>query len=471
MSRRVALTLSCLGCLVASRAAFAEGDGAPSAAVPEIEIHLLTMGPGDHLYTRSGHAALMVAEMQDGRPTNTKVYNFGDTDWERETFVSDFLRGRLIFFLSSPGDLTETVMLYGVEQSRDVYRQKLNLTSDQARQVARRLEVGLRPENREYLYHHLEAICTTKIRDLLDEVTGGALTAQLGPRTDAHTVRHYVDWAFSGWWGASLGSALLLGRMHDEPISEYYVLFQPRRMRELFQEVTLELANGEHVPLADPPTILAERQGPQAITGPNRFPTVLAWIFLLVAGVGAFAVYGHLPGKSRPAGVWLLLWSIPSGLIGLVIAFLMAVSDVPEARANELIVAFPPTDLFLVIPAYRWLRGRTYAGPLMRIYAGVRVSALVLISIGRIAGELYQQPVIWFWVGLVCVFALWSMVRGMRVTMHHKGCKRGPQKSTYLAYILGNLLVRLLGWRVDGRFPADVPKAVVIAAPHTSNWD
>lgn len=35
---------------------------------------------------------------------------------------------------------------------------------------------------------------------------------------------------------------------------------------------------------------------------------------------------------------------------------------------------------------------------------------------------------------------------------------------------VGSLYLRALGWRVDGRFP-DVAKTVVIAAPHTSNWD
>jgi 1-acyl-sn-glycerol-3-phosphate acyltransferase len=32
-------------------------------------------------------------------------------------------------------------------------------------------------------------------------------------------------------------------------------------------------------------------------------------------------------------------------------------------------------------------------------------------------------------------------------------------------------LLRLLGWRVEGALPAGVTKAVLIAAPHTSNWD
>jgi 1-acyl-sn-glycerol-3-phosphate acyltransferase len=31
-------------------------------------------------------------------------------------------------------------------------------------------------------------------------------------------------------------------------------------------------------------------------------------------------------------------------------------------------------------------------------------------------------------------------------------------------------MMRLLGWRVEGRLP-DIPKFVLIGAPHTSNWD
>lgn len=32
------------------------------------------------------------------------------------------------------------------------------------------------------------------------------------------------------------------------------------------------------------------------------------------------------------------------------------------------------------------------------------------------------------------------------------------------------MTLRILGWRVEGALP-DVPKLVIIAAPHTSNWD
>jgi 1-acyl-sn-glycerol-3-phosphate acyltransferase len=35
---------------------------------------------------------------------------------------------------------------------------------------------------------------------------------------------------------------------------------------------------------------------------------------------------------------------------------------------------------------------------------------------------------------------------------------------------VGRLWLRIFGWRVEGRLP-DAPKSVVIAAPHTTNWD
>jgi len=36
---------------------------------------------------------------------------------------------------------------------------------------------------------------------------------------------------------------------------------------------------------------------------------------------------------------------------------------------------------------------------------------------------------------------------------------------------LSLLILRLCGWKVEGALPPGVKKAVLIAAPHTSNWD
>lgn len=60
--------------------------------------------------------------------------------------------------------------------------------------------------------------------------------------------------------------------------------------------------------------------------------------------------------------------------------------------------------------------------------------------------------------------ALWTDPRlpvlGPRVQRAH-----GP-----LAAAVGRFMVAIRGWRVEGEIP-DIPKMVLIVAPHTSNWD
>ena len=45
-----------------------------------------------------------------------------------------------------------------------------------------------------------------------------------------------------------------------------------------------------------------------------------------------------------------------------------------------------------------------------------------------------------------------------------------PVVNTLLRYASAAVM-KLAGWRVEGALPADVGKCVLIAAPHTSNWD
>ena len=45
-----------------------------------------------------------------------------------------------------------------------------------------------------------------------------------------------------------------------------------------------------------------------------------------------------------------------------------------------------------------------------------------------------------------------------------------PRTGGPISRAVGRWVLRALGWRVDGNFP-NVRKLVIIAAPHTSNWD
>jgi 1-acyl-sn-glycerol-3-phosphate acyltransferase len=41
---------------------------------------------------------------------------------------------------------------------------------------------------------------------------------------------------------------------------------------------------------------------------------------------------------------------------------------------------------------------------------------------------------------------------------------------SFIFHILARLIMWILGWRVEGKLP-DLPKYILIGAPHTSNWD
>lgn len=45
-----------------------------------------------------------------------------------------------------------------------------------------------------------------------------------------------------------------------------------------------------------------------------------------------------------------------------------------------------------------------------------------------------------------------------------------PRRGSAASRAFGRLLLRLMGWRVEGEVP-DLPKFVIAVAPHTSNWD
>lgn len=55
---------------------------------------------------------------------------------------------------------------------------------------------------------------------------------------------------------------------------------------------------------------------------------------------------------------------------------------------------------------------------------------------------------------------------------HHPGptmLKKGLCPNQFLAW-MGLIFLKVIGWRVEGEIP-DIKKFVLIAAPHTSNWD
>ena len=440
-------------------------------------IDLITIGPGEHLFSRMGHSALMVFTFREdaqklreqaatlvrqakadptraqelrrkalalakkGKEYKAAIYNYGDADFDADDFEWQFLRGTVEFRISKSESLPGFIETYG-RSNRGMTHQRLNLSAAQIKRVAAALEENLKPANRYYPYHHMEAGCATKIRDLLDAELGGIIRKQFESQIHPMTARGIGRKHLAGHPGAEIFSDLFMGRLHDRPFDKYYAMFHPDVLVTYLQQVKVPdpAGSGAQVPLLDPKvsTFLTRKCRPeikeaeQALQDPRRAQqppqedcspargegrSLIHLTYLMIAlllGVLIFALRGQ-PRNPRRAGEWLLLWSVPMGIAALAMVVGALASTVIEGRVNELMLCFPVTDLALVAVGIRWLRGRGTAGKLLRGYAMVRLAMAALAAVLHAVGVFYQEPRVMVVLALVCTAGLVVLTRHMPV--------------------------------------------------------
>src|SRR5882724_11404105 len=157
----VAFAAALLFSLLAARAADAEE--------PPARVSVLTMGPGDHPFTRFGHNAILL-EWGDGR---NAVYNFGTFEFDGVKGAEDFMAGRFRYWLSV-GSLEATVAAYRAER-RSLTAQELSLSYAERARLAGTLADNALPEHRYYDYDYYRDNCSTRVRDVLDRLLDGQL--------------------------------------------------------------------------------------------------------------------------------------------------------------------------------------------------------------------------------------------------------------------------------------------------------
>lgn len=355
----------------------------PGAASARPGVELITIGPGGEAYTRFGHSALLVT--RDGKPG--LVYNYGLSDFERSGLVWDFIRGRPQFWVATQ-DWPGTVAYYRSED-RTITRQPLRLGPRRTRALVRALEQVVLPPNRYYTYHHFRNNCATRPRDLVDRIVGGAVGRQLRTIAAPATLRDTMRQGFAGHLGLLVATDLLVGRVADQPITRWQAAFLPADLALGLGLVQLD----RHV-LLDPGRVVYARRGPDPRAHDPLAGVKLLWVGVGLAALLGLALWWLARHRSRWAGAALLALSLPLGLLSLLFWTLLFISLLPELKYNEAVLALWPTDLLLALPAVRWLRGRLWAGRLLRGYAWVRLVGAALVLVGHLGGVLTQRPLV-----------------------------------------------------------------------------
>lgn len=314
----------------------------------DLRISVLTFGPGDHPFARFGHNAVVV---RSTTPKETKVYNYGTYEFSSPTLVRDFLASRPRYWLSV-STLSSTIVSYRA-QNRSITEQELALSPAQRQRIAARLAHDALPENKHYLYDYYLDNCSTRVRDVVDEVLGGRLhDATRGPARltyRGHTARLVADQL-----PIFLGLDLALGGAVDRPITEWDETFLPESLAAGLRKVRLATPAGEAPAVSRESRLFVAERPPLPSDPPNRIP-FLGFVGSLIGGT--LALLGYL-GRSRLAAritfaALLSILGLVTGLLGSLLAYLWLATDHVVAHRNENLFQLSPLGL-LVVPLALW---------------------------------------------------------------------------------------------------------------------
>jgi hypothetical protein len=324
-----------------------------STAAERVGVSVLTMGPGDPTFSKFGHDALIVSTGR-ARP---RVYNFGTFSFESSTLLSDFLKGRLRYWLSI-GSLDATMHAYE-RQNRSLLVQELELEAEAAQALAEGLAENALPENKYYLYDHFRDNCATRVRDALDHATGGEIRRALD-RPAESTYRDHALRLVADDWPLYVGLDLGLGPAVDVPITEWDEGFLPERLAVGLRKVRVRGPDGER------PLVRSERVAFQAAREPVRERPPLRAPLFFAAGALAGGLFLLLFRRSARifrvlSGALLALVGSVSGILGALLLFLWAATNNDVAHRNANAFLSPVIALALVPAGIALALGRTKA--------------------------------------------------------------------------------------------------------------
>ncbi len=285
-------------------------------------VELVTMGQGEALYARWGHAALRISGNELDR-----VYNFGSIRLTPD-FFAQMLQGKVYAFLEVDS-FAKTAMPY-IGEDRTITRHTLALTKDEKQRLQELLN-HLKPREN-YLYDHFADNCSTRILDILDEATQGRLK-KAGSSSSHKTYRDLALEPIRRFPALYIGVDLALSNYVDQPITQAQASFSP-------EEFVRWLSHPEQTPLAISYAYDVHR------SRSFREGTHYSWPWLLVFILGLPIYYLWLWFLPRSA---IVFWGIVSGSVGLGLALLWGLSSFPFLAANPRVLLFLPSHLLLPI--------------------------------------------------------------------------------------------------------------------------
>lgn len=200
-----------------SREAKAQDDGS------RLRISLLTVEPGEELYSTFGHSAIRVI---DSNSVSDIIFNYGTFDFDTPGFYTKFIRGKLMYYVST--EYYSDFIAANEAENRGTTEQVLDLAPVERQVLREALYINVQEKNKFYLYDFFLDNCTTRLRDLIEKykIPKPVLPPVMPVATTFRQAIHqYLDINKKYW--SKLGIDILLGAPTDAVMTARQQEFLP----------------------------------------------------------------------------------------------------------------------------------------------------------------------------------------------------------------------------------------------------
>ena len=248
----------------------------------DIEVYLLTCGPGQELYATWGHTALRVKDLNAGTDI---VYNWGVFDFSTKHFAWKFAKGRLEYMLAyTTYDRFLDEYIYS---NREVISQRVNLDRQEINTMLMLIQENLKPENVKYRYDFFYDDCSTRVRDLLENAVGDNL---LYPPEDIRNQTTFAKeierFSIRSPW-LDFGIDMLMGREGRKRTTLRDRMFLPDELSKGLSQLVIR-RDGLMVPLLANPVTVVESTAVWQKTNVMLTPiSVFSFLLIIVLILGA----------------------------------------------------------------------------------------------------------------------------------------------------------------------------------------
>lgn len=346
--------------------------------------YLVTAGPGGDFFTWFGHAAIIVYDSTRAREF---WYDYGIIDGVRgaNDARTGGIRARVVR-RSNPAARIKALE----DDDRSVVVQELLLSPSQRAELLRLLEADVRAYGRNgYAYRHIEDNCTTRIRDVIDRASGGALRRSASTERADRTIREHGYRRFVvRSMPFTMFADIVTGNAIDRPMTEWEAMFLPEELARHVGRARLE--SGE--PLATERYRAESRHHVLPVKPPHHH-LALALLGIAAGLTAVFAGWNAGRGHTRARawlGVHASVVALLLGLPGFVIAIAWAATDLTFVHSNENVMLANPLVLGTLPVAIAFARGSANAARALRQCWSL-FAALALLAVAAKLFPVFHQ--------------------------------------------------------------------------------